>query len=83
MRTTLIINDELLERARQMTGILKKTALVHAGPEALIAREAGKRLAGLSGSEPGLRCVPRRPSGLDRKLDRTAVDAGVKLYRNT
>jgi Arc/MetJ family transcription regulator len=60
MRTTLIIDEELLNRARQMTGILEKTALVHAGLEALIAREAGKRLAALGGSEPGLRSVPRR-----------------------
>jgi Arc/MetJ family transcription regulator len=60
MRTTLIINAELLERARQMTGIREKTALVHAGVEALIAREAAKRLAALAGTEPGLRPIPRR-----------------------
>jgi len=45
MRITLILNPELLERARELTGIQEKTALVHAGLEALIAREAGKRLA--------------------------------------
>ena len=60
MRTTLIINEELLERARQMSGIREKTALVHAGLEALIAREAAKRLAALGGTEPLLRPVPRR-----------------------
>lgn len=60
MRTTLILNEELLNRARQLTGILEKTALVHAGLEALIAREAGKRLAAIGGSEPNLRSVPRR-----------------------
>jgi Arc/MetJ family transcription regulator len=62
MRTTLIINEELLERARQMTGIQEKTALVHAGLEALIAREAARRLAALGGTEPLLRPVPRRRS---------------------
>jgi Arc/MetJ family transcription regulator len=66
MRTTLIINEELLNRARQMTGILEKTALVHAGLEALIAREAGKRLAALGGSEPNLRSVPRRRTAMKR-----------------
>ena len=39
----LIINDALLERARQAIGIQDKTALFRAGLEALIAREAGKR----------------------------------------
>lgn len=66
MRTTLIIDPELLERARQLSGIQEKTALVRAGLEALIAREAAKRLAALGGSQPGLRPVPRRKSGLGR-----------------
>jgi len=60
MRTTLIIDQELLERARQLTGIQETTALVRAGLEALIAQEAAKRLAALGGAEPGLRAVPRR-----------------------
>ncbi len=63
MRTTLIIEDSLLDRARQLTGISEKTALVRAGLEALIAREAGKRLAALGGTEPRLRSIPRRRSG--------------------
>jgi len=60
MRTTLIIDDSLLGRAREMSGIVEKTALVRAGLEALIAHEAARRLAALGGSEPGLRSVPRR-----------------------
>ena len=65
MRTTLIIDDNLLERARQLTGIREKTALVRAGLEALIAREAARRLAALAGTQPGLRSVPRRrPSAM-------------------
>ena len=62
MRTTLIIDEHLLDRARQLSGINQKTALVRAGLEALIAREAGKRLAALGGAEPRLRAVPRRRS---------------------
>ena len=62
MRTTLIIDDRLLERARDLTGIREKTALVRAGLEALIAREAGKRLAALGGSQPKLTNIPRRRS---------------------
>lgn len=60
MRTTLIIDVDLLERARKLTGIKEKTALVRAGLEALIAREAGKRLAALGGTQPKLASVPRR-----------------------
>jgi hypothetical protein len=62
MRTTLIIDEGLIERARELTGIREKTALVRAGLEALIAREAGKRLAALGGSQPKLGSIPRRRS---------------------
>ena len=60
MRTTLIIDDALLEEARQLTGIDEKTALVRAGLEALIAREAARRLAALGGTMPHLKAIPRR-----------------------
>ena len=60
MRTTLIIEDSLLERARELTGIREKTALVRAGLEALIAREAARRLAALGGTQPDLEDIPRR-----------------------
>jgi hypothetical protein len=60
MRTTLIIDGDLLERAKELTGIREKTALVRAGLEALIAREAGKRLAALGGTQPEMASIPRR-----------------------
>jgi Arc/MetJ family transcription regulator len=60
MRTTLIIDGKLLERARELTGIEEKTALVRAGLEALITRESGRRLAALGGTQPNLASVPRR-----------------------
>jgi hypothetical protein len=62
MRTTLIIDDRLLERARELSGIEEKTSLVRAGLEALIAREAGKRLAALGGGQPEIEDIPRRRS---------------------
>ena len=75
MRTTLIIDPDLLERARELTGIREKTALVRAGLEALIAREAGRRLAALGGTQPDLASIPRRrtPDGACRyfRLDST------------
>ena len=60
MRTTLNIDQELIQRARRLTGIEEKTALVRAGLEALIARAAATRLAALGGTEPALAPIPRR-----------------------
>ena len=60
MRTTLVIDDELLKRAKQLTGIQETTALVRAGLEALIARETTQRLAALGGTQPELAKIPRR-----------------------
>jgi hypothetical protein len=62
MRTTLIIDDDLLKRARELSGIGEKTSLVHAGLEALIARESSKRLAALFGAAPKLPMPRRRRS---------------------
>jgi Arc/MetJ family transcription regulator len=60
MRTTLNIDDELLERAAELTGVREKTALVRRGLEALIALESARRLAALGGSEKALVRPPRR-----------------------
>jgi Arc/MetJ family transcription regulator len=60
MRTTLNIEDELLARAAELTGIKEKTALVKLGLETLIARESAKRLAALGGTEKNLEMIPRR-----------------------
>jgi Arc/MetJ family transcription regulator len=60
MRTTLILDDGLVEQARQLTGIQEKTALVRAGLEALITRESARRLAALGGTMPHLTSIPRR-----------------------
>jgi Arc/MetJ family transcription regulator len=60
MRTTLNLNDELLAEALRLTGLDEKTAVIHEGLRALIAREKARRLARLGGSEPQLTAVPRR-----------------------
>lgn len=60
MRTTLNIEDELLAKAAELTGIKVKTSLVKLGLEALIARESAKRLAALAGTEKNLELIPRR-----------------------
>lgn len=60
MRTTLILDDELLEKARKLTGLKEKTRILHAGLEALISRESARRLAALGGTERRLKPIPRR-----------------------
>jgi Arc/MetJ family transcription regulator len=60
MRTTLNIEDKLVEKASELTGIKEKTTLVKLGLEALIARESARRLAELGGTEKRLKTIPRR-----------------------
>jgi Arc/MetJ family transcription regulator len=60
MRTTINIDDDLIRRAAELTGIREKTSLVKLGLEALIARECGKRLARLGGTEKKRETIPRR-----------------------
>jgi Arc/MetJ family transcription regulator len=60
MRTTLNIEDDLIAKASKMTGIKEKTRLVRLGLESLIARESGKRLAKLGGTEKQLKPISRR-----------------------
>ncbi|MFW2271565.1 MULTISPECIES: type II toxin-antitoxin system VapB family antitoxin [Burkholderia cepacia complex] len=62
MRTTLSLDDALLAKAQQLTGVTEKSALVREALRALIARESARRLARLGGTEPDLESVPRRPS---------------------
>ena len=63
MRTTLNIDDVLLEQARELTGVREKTALVRLGLEALIALASARRLAALGGSDKRLKPTPRRRAG--------------------
>ncbi len=60
MRTTIALDDELVERAQEFTGIAEKTALVREALTALIQREAARRLAALGGTMPELEDIPRR-----------------------
>ncbi len=62
MRTTLNIEDSLIQQAIVLTGVKEKTRLIKLGLEALIARESSKRLAKLGGTEKNLQMIPRRRS---------------------
>jgi Arc/MetJ family transcription regulator len=60
MRTTLNIDESLIDKASKMTGIKEKTALAKLGLEALIARESARRLAKLGGTQHRLDSITRR-----------------------
>jgi Arc/MetJ family transcription regulator len=62
MRTTIALDDELVSKAQEFTGLTEKSALVHEALKALVAREAGRRLARLGGSDPKATAAPRRRS---------------------
>lgn len=63
MRTTITIDDALVEEARQLTGVEEKAALLHRGLETLIRVESAKRLAALGGSDKKAEAAPRDRSG--------------------
>ena len=63
MRTTLTLDDELLEAAHAISGVAERGALLHEGLRALIELESARRLARLGGSEPDLAKAPRRRPG--------------------
>jgi Arc/MetJ family transcription regulator len=77
MRTTITLDDELLAKAIEMTGITERSTLIHDGLRALIQREAGRRLALLGGSAPGLRLPPRRRPAVAAKTAREASRKGA------
>ncbi|MBU0714272.1 MAG: type II toxin-antitoxin system VapB family antitoxin [Verrucomicrobia bacterium] len=62
MRTTLNIDDRILRKATEITGVKEKTSLVRLGLEALVSLESAKRLASLGGTEKRLRFISRRRS---------------------
>jgi len=60
MRTTLNIDDRLLDEARRVTGVREKTAVIELGLRRLVEEAARARLAALGGRVPGARVPPRR-----------------------
>ena len=60
MRTTINLDEALLDQAQRISGVTERTALIREGLKALIERESARRLARLGGSEPKIKAVPRR-----------------------
>jgi Arc/MetJ family transcription regulator len=62
MRTTITLDDDLIKKAQDYTGLTEKSALLREALKALIHREASRRLARLGGSVPDIQPIPRRQS---------------------
>jgi Arc/MetJ family transcription regulator len=62
MRTTLTLDDELLLKAQQVSGLTERAQLIREALLALVQRESARRLAMLGGTEPQLQDIPRRPA---------------------
>lgn len=60
MRTTIALDDSLIETAQEYTGLTERSALMREALKALIEREAARRLAELGGSRPQMKAIPRR-----------------------
>lgn len=62
MRSTINIDDRLMEKARSLTGIKETAVIVRQALETLVRVEAGKRLIVLGGTMPEAEAAPRRRS---------------------
>ena len=61
MRTTIILSEDLINKAIQETGINEKTKLIHMGLELLIQQKSMEKLANLYGSAaPKLKHISRK-----------------------
>ena len=66
MRTTINVDDKLVERARELTGIEGQSDLFKEGLQALVQRESARRLIALGGTMPDLKDIPRRRPWIDQ-----------------
>ena len=62
MRTTVVLDDNLLDEAGLLFNVRYRSSLLREALKALIERESAKRLANLGGSEPQLTEISRRQS---------------------
>lgn len=60
MRTTVDLDEDLVKKASEMTGITKKTQLLEEGLRALVRKEAYRQVAAMAGTMKGIKAAPRR-----------------------
>ncbi|NRP74943.1 Antitoxin VapB32 [Ensifer psoraleae] len=71
MRSTINLDDSLMERARFLTGTKETAALVRQSLETLVRVESGKRLIALGGTMPDAEAAPRRRSAAAKRYLQT------------
>ena len=59
MRTTVTLDDDLIARAEELTGVKERSALIKDAVELLVRIESGRQLAALGGSDPAAEAAPR------------------------
>ena len=59
MRTTVTLDDDLLARAEELTGVRERSALIRDAVELLVRIESGRQLAALGGSDSAAEAAPR------------------------
>ena len=79
MRTTITLDDDLLEKAMRLTGIKDRTPLIRESLKAIIARESARRLALLGGSMPELQLTPCRQPEHEHKPEIISAFAPKKV----
>lgn len=72
MRTTVTLDDELLAKAAEATGITERSLLLQEGLKLIVQREAARRLILLGGTMPDAKAAPRRRPAPVRPARRTA-----------
>lgn len=60
MRTTVTVDDALLAKAAELTGVKEKSTLLREGLQTLVRVESARRLAALGGTDPQATAAPRR-----------------------
>lgn len=60
MRTTVTIDDELLEKAKHYSDLEDTAAVIRLGLKTLVELEVSRRLAALGGSDPEATAGPRK-----------------------
>ena len=78
MRASVTLDDDLLKRAHEYTGLTERAELLHEALKSIFAREAGRRLLALAGTAPKIKDVRRRR--VDEPCPRRHFDR-VEMFR--
>jgi Arc/MetJ family transcription regulator len=63
MRATVALDDDLVRKAQEFSGVTERTALLRESLKALIHLKASSRLAAVGGTEPRLEDIKRVRTG--------------------